>query len=193
MNMRQIIGYAIAGGVFLFLAWFAFSSYLLGKLDGQGSATPNAATYESKELGVSFEYYKNLYEIKLQQSGNDERNWQTLVFLPKGYVPPEGGEGPATITISRFPNTEGHSLAAWIRGDARSNFKLSADQTLEERTVGGYPALGYTYSGLYESDAVAVSLGEYIYLFEVGHLTPQDRVRADFQDMITTVEFTTEE
>jgi len=89
-----------------------------------------------------------------------------LVLLPKGYAPPQGGEAPPAISMSVFSNVEGLSLEQWIKGDNRSNFKLSQDGVLASTTVGGEPALAYTHSGLYETDAVVVSRRGKLFLFE---------------------------
>jgi hypothetical protein len=147
--------------------------------------------YSSSELGISFEYPAADYHINLHTEGTAEREWHTLVLIPKDYAEaPGGGEGPPAIAISMFDNIEGLSLEQWVRGDARSNFKLSNDQRLASTSIGGSPALKYSHSGLYETDAIAVSRGSKIYLLSVGWLTPQDLTRADFQDLYTSLQFT---
>ena len=119
-----------------------------------------------------------------------ERQWHVLVLLPDGYVPPQGGEGPATIVIQHVPNPEGTSLEDWVKGDSRSNYKLAAEgAALEPVTVGGQVGVRYQHSGLYETDAVVVARGNDIFLFSASWLTPQDATRAELQQLLSTVEF----
>jgi len=167
-----------------------------GFLLWQGGVTPGTdgipagmLRYSSEE-GVSF-LYPDTYELSSRTDGNGERSWDVLVLLPKGYVPPQNGEGPPAISVSVFSNVEGYPLETWIKGDAKSNWKLAApDATLKNTTVGGEPALAYRYSGLYETNAVAVARGGRLFLFEVGWLAPGDRIVRDFQNLLDTVEFT---
>lgn len=144
----------------------------------------------SSEDGVSFSYPPS-YELSSRTDGNGERSWDVLLLLPKGYVPPQDGEGPPAIALSVFINVEGYPLETWIKGDAKSNWKLAVEGAALERTVvGGEPALAYRYSGLYETNAVAVAHGGKIFLFEAGWLKPQDRIVGDFQKLLSTVHFT---
>ena len=144
----------------------------------------------SFEEGVSF-LYPDTYGLSSRTDGNGERSWDVLVLLPEGYVPPQNGEGPPAISVSVFSNVERYPLETWIKGDAKSNWKLAApDAMLKNITVGGEPALAYRYSGLYETNAVAVARGGRLFLFEVGWLAPGDRIVGDFQNLLDTVEFT---
>jgi predicted Zn-dependent protease len=173
-------------------AWYLFSVYLVSKLDGSGGVqAPQSGltAFESAEFGLAFQY-PNTYDTVIQEEGNAERSWQTLVLLPVGYVPPEGGEGPATITIQKFPNPEGLSLEQWVRGDARSNWKLIVDERASrDTTVAGEPALWYHYSALYENDSVAVAYGDTIYIFTVAWLSPEETIRKELNALLSTVSF----
>jgi hypothetical protein len=190
MTMQKAIGIGIAVVVVLGAGWYFFSTYLVSKLDGTGGVQVPQTTlvqYGSEE-GVSF-LYPNTYELSSRTDGNAEREWDVLLLLPKGYVPPQGGEGPPAIAVSIFPNTEGTGLEAWVKGDARSNYKLSSTGALTAGVVGGEEALFYQHSGLYETDAVAVAKGGKIYLFSAGWLSGEDQIRSDFQELIKTVQF----
>lgn len=143
----------------------------------------------SSEDGVSF-MYPDTYELSMHVEGNGERSWNFLVLLPKGYVPPEAGEGPPSISMGVFPNPEGLSVEQWVKGDGRSNWKLIVDDRASRpMIVGGKAALWYHYSGLYETDSVAVAYGEKIFLFSVGWLDPQDQIRLDFNNLVSGVQF----
>ncbi len=145
-------------------------------------------TYSSEHLDLSFKYPSS-YSVESQHAGTAERQWHVLVFLPKGYIAPEGGEGPATITISVYDNPERTPLETWVRGDARSNFKLSADGGLTPAVVGGESGLSYRHSGLYETDATAVAHDDKIYVFAAGWQSPEEKTRAQLKDLLSTVQF----
>ncbi len=187
---KIIAGVLVVGALAYGIA-FATSRYLVSRLDGTGGVQAPQTTLQqySSEDGVSFMYPAS-YELSSRTEGNAERRWDVLVLLPKGYVPPQGGEGPPAISLSVFPNPEGLSLDAWVRGDARSNWKLIVDERASRpMTVGGEPALWYHYSGLYEVDSVAVAHANKIFLFSGDWLDPQDPIRADFNNLINTVQF----
>jgi hypothetical protein len=176
------------------IAYFG-SVYLVSRLDGTGGVTASpeptpAGQRYSSEDGLTF-YYPERYELSSRTEGNAERQWDVLVLLEKTNAPVgEGTEGPPAITVGVYPNTEGYTLEQWIKGDARSNFKLSTDQKLTPTTVGGLPALAYGHTGLYETDAVAVAAYDKIFVFSAGWLERSDRMRQDFQDILKTVKFT---
>src|SRR3989344_4569950 len=169
----------------------AAAGFLLWQADviTDKDAIPAGMLRYSSEEGVSF-LYPDTYELSSRTEGNGERSWDVLVLLPKGYVPPQNGEGPPVIALSIFNNVEGYPLETWIKGDAKSNWKLAADPGgLGSMTVGGEPALAYKYSGLYETSAVAVAHGGKIFLFEAGWPAPPDRIVEGFQNLLNTGNF----
>lgn len=172
------------------LAWYGASRYLVSRLDGTGGVhapADRSQLFSSPAMGLAFSYGE-AYEATTTEHGTDERMWHTVVLLPKGYKAPEGGEGPPAITVSDFPNPEHLSLEEWVLGDARSNWKLAAqDGGLGSTTVAATPGLMYLHSGLYETDAVAVARGDKVYLFEAGWQTPEDQIRKDFDTLLSTV------
>jgi len=172
--------------VIAFAAAFLVSRYLVSKLDGQGQvpAQSTLIPYSSEE-GITF-MYPDTYELS-SHSGSVEEG-DTLVFLPKGVVVPTNSEGPPSISM-RVIHSALTSLELWIRNDQRSNFKLSGNGNLASTEVGGLPAYSYQHSGLYETDAIAVAHHDKIFLFEAGWLTPQDRIRYDFQNLVSSVQF----
>lgn len=190
-TVSKVILVVVALIVVAFGVAFMTSRYLVSKLDGTGIQTPQERReLYSSEDGVSFSY-PDTYELSSRSEGNAERQWDVLVLLPKGYVPPYNGEGPPAISMSVFANPEGLSLDAWIKGDSRSNWKLAAqDGGLGSTTVGGEPALAYRYSGLYETSAVAVAHKGKIFLFEAGWIAPTDATKRDFEILLGTVQFT---
>ena len=154
------------------------------------TSTPEALVgYSSPRMGIAFEY-PNTYSLVERDEGTGEREWRTIVLVDKVAAAnvPEGGEGPPAITISDFPNVEGLALETWIKGDARSNWKLAdGDGALGSTTVDGKPALTYRHTGLYEATVVALAYNDKIYFFSVQWLTPEDKIRKDFEKLLETV------
>lgn len=182
--------FAIFGLLFVAVSVYAFAMHWRDYVPAeQGVPAQSALRFESAEFGLSF-LYPQTHQVKLHTEGTAEREWNVLTILPKGYVPPVAGEGPPVISVAKYPNPEGLSLEAWVKGDARSNWKLAAeDGGLGSMTVGGKQALAYRYSGLYETDAVAVAHNGNIYLFSVGWMTPEDTLRGDFDTLLQSVMF----
>lgn len=176
-----ILGIFVVAG----LAWYLFSIYLVSKLDGRGTVPPDQtlAPYSSED-GVSF-MYPDTYGLSSHPGGPGEGD--TLVLLPKGYVAPPNSEGPPAITMSIFATTT--PLESWIRENPRSNFGLSFEAPASTN-VGGESAFSYEHGGLYNYDAFAVAHGGKIFLFEAGWNAPQDQIRADFQNLVSSVQFT---
>ncbi len=116
--------------------------------------------------------------------------WDVLVLLPKGYVAPEAGEGPPTISVASYNNAEGLPLEQFVLSEPRTNWDLIVDErATRPTTAGGEPAIWYHYSGLYEVDSVAVAHGDRVYVFSGDWLDPKDQIRADFNNLIKTVQF----
>lgn len=176
----------VLGVVVLAGAYFLFSRHLAGRLDGMGDAAapagPALELYRSDALGVSFGYPSGRYDIGTPEDGS-------LVLMPEGYAPPQGGEGPPTITMSAYSDAEGLPLEQFLQNEPRTNFGLSADKKLEPLTVNELPALSYRYSGLYESDAIAVLNGKRVYIFTVSWANESDQIRADFMTIINSLAF----
>lgn len=166
------------------------SRYVVSRPNGTGGVSAPQDTMQrySSEDGYSF-MYPTTYELSSRTEGTAERQWDVLVLLPKGYTPPQNGEGPATISVGVFPNPEGLSLEQWVRGDNRSNFKLSADQKLKPVTLAGQSAVHYTYDGLYRSDAVAAAHDGKIVVFTSQWMGESDETRDNFTLLLNTVEF----
>lgn len=187
-----IVGLIAVLGLLAYGIAFGVSRYLVSKLDGTGNVETPAGgmlTHRSSELDMSF-HYPDKYEVTTQKSGSGAQAWEALVLLPKGYVPPQGGEGPPTITIARYPNTENLSLEEWVKTDSRSNWQLAdQDGGLGSTRIDGEEAFAYRHSGLYETSAVAVLRGGYIYHFSAGWLSPEDPIHAEFSALLDSVQF----
>jgi len=146
--------------------------------------------YVSDDLGIAFQY-PNAYAIGEHDQGNGERAHRDIVLIAKEDLPPpQNGEGPPAITIEMFQNNiENYTADAVIRSTNFTNYKLSPDGVVASTTVGGRDGLGFRWSGLYEGRSVVVALPNWVYVFSVTYLTPEDAIIDDFERILTTVRF----
>ncbi len=189
MKNGIILGILLVVAIFIYALGVNWRQYAPAPA---ATSTPVATVeYISEAAEISFSYPVT-YRVDSRIEGNAERNWPVIILMDKVAASniPQGGEGPPSIAIAAYPNPEGLGLEQWILSDARSNWKLAAqDGGLGSRTVGGEPALAYRHSGLYETDAVAVAKNGTVYLLSAGWLTAEDKIRADFEDLLKTVKF----
>ncbi len=145
--------------------------------------------FTSLELGLNFKYLPK-YFLQERDLGTAARAHTALILTEIAEEEVKNGEGPVSITIDVYQNDFAHDTPeSWIRNNSDSNFKLS-DGILRPFSVGGEPALVYRWSGLYEGDSVVVVHGRHLYSFTVTHLTHEDEIGTDFNDLLSTVSFT---
>jgi hypothetical protein len=161
--------------------------YLVSKLNGQGYVpTQSTLTQYSSEDGISF-MYPDTYELSSHAGMPGEGD--VLVLLPMGAHVPANSEAPPSITMTVARNVA-VPLEQWIKTSPLSNFALSSNKQLASTEVGGEPAFEYEHTGLYETDAFAVKHGDKIFLFEGSYNNPADRIHYDFQQLVSSVQFT---
>jgi hypothetical protein len=151
-------------------------------------APPASLTYHSEHVGLDFNY-PTTYTLTTRHDSYAGAEIHVLTLLDASVQVPDMSEGPAAISIIEIPITATTTLAQWVRENSISNFYLSPDQTLSSTTVGGVDALAYRYSGLYESDAIAVEHGGKIFIFAGAWLDANDAIRADFKNILASVTF----
>ena len=96
-------------------------------------------------------------------------------------------EGPIGITIEVFENVNTETAKEWVQNNTRSNYILpNSGGELSEVVIGGLPAVGYSWSGLYEADAIVVATDQYVYMFSGTYITETDLIRDDFLEFINT-------
>ena len=95
-----------------------------------------------------------------------------------------GQEGPPMIALGIYPNPKNQLPWDWVKTNSSSNYALSGDKKVIPESVSGKPAASYRWSGLYESQSVAVSHRGRIYLFSVSSPTSEDQIRKDFEDLL---------
>ena len=187
--MKWLVGFVIvvAGGVSLYAVSVNRDRYVPPQ---EATSTPEAMSdFYSEHLGLQFNY-SNIYEATTTQLKNGKDQWDVVTLVPRGYVAPENGDGPAAISLQAIPNPKNLSVENWIKKDSRSNWMLAEhDGGIGSTTVGGEPALAYKYSGLYNTSAVVVAHNDMIYFFTGEWNAPEDRLYADFQTLLQSVTF----
>jgi len=146
--------------------------------------------YVNSAYGIAFEY-PDTYTLLEEDTGTGERYRYTIVLVDKELHAnlPQNGEGPPSITLEFFQNNlDQISIEDWVRGTAFSNFKLSLDGVLKPATVGNAPALSYAWDGLYPAESTVFAHKSNIIMASVTFLTPEDHIRDDFKNILSTVE-----
>src|SRR3989344_3791363 len=166
-------------------AWYFATS----QEDTSQSPTPpspasRAVEYRGAGLGVLF-HYPDSYTLEQVDLSTGQRKHVSIILTRKEDLPPpQNGEGPPTITIDAFQNDlDKYTAETFVRTTNFTNFKLSPEGILAPTTVNGLPALSFRWSGLYEGRTVTVAREKWVYTFSVTHLTPQDQIILDFEDM----------
>lgn len=156
------------------------------------AATPGTSlkTYSSPEYGIEFRYPSSYQLTEHDQPGSAQRRHHVVTLIrSQDLPPPQGGEGPPSITIEMIQNDlDELTTEEWVRNSSSSNFKQS-DGVLTSTDVAGQRSLTYTWDGLYRGDTTAIARPAYVYAFSVTYLTPEDALRSDFAALMQTVVF----
>lgn len=160
---------------------------------GEESATK---TYTNAVYGFTFEYPEtpDSYVITEQSSKSASDPVYTVVLMSQSEYEAltsstDAREGPPTISVSVFKNTQKLSPQQWAKTySAQSNIQLKVGD-LAEVLIGGENAVRYLVDGLYLTDTVVVSRGSYVYVFSGGYLTDQSQIKKDFARIVDSVVF----
>lgn len=177
----------VALALVITLGWFKKDINLpLNNTNGEVLSTQS---YASTEYGFSFDY-PDTYQIEERVIDNANRNHKSITLMPKGYVPPEGGEGPTTISIDIYQNNlDKQSLETWIKGNAYSNYKLGSG-LITSLNVSGKEALSYDWDGLYSGHTVVFEHNQTIIAVSVTYMNRGDQIRLDFENILKSFRFT---
>jgi hypothetical protein len=154
-------------------------------------------TYSNQTYGLKFLYPKEYFlEEKEVVEGVGLRHLQIILtedteenrLLREGQSP--GREGPVSVTILAYPKLGSSNVFEWVTKSAGniSNYKISKEGTTASTTVSGKEAIRYSWSGLYEGDSIATSNDKNFIIFSVTYMNPSDKIRSDFQKILSTVE-----
>ncbi len=191
-TLKSKIFLTLAAGILSIwvVVWFSVLGFgLWGAIHSQRSDQEDRiAHYGSEELNVQFSY-PNGYAFTLRHDSFQGTQIHVITMVDTMVVVPDMSDGPISMSLIELPITPTSTFEAWVRDSSISNFYLSPDKTFTRTTVGGEPALAYTYSGLYESDAVAVQHAGKIYLFAASWMSSDDPIRTDFKNLLASVKF----
>ncbi|TAL48879.1 hypothetical protein EPN83_02890 [Patescibacteria group bacterium] len=176
------------------LIWF-----MLQIIDGEKKniSYPLEKTFESPEFKFSFRYPTNysleekkvaadsiLRVIVLKEDATENRK---LARESQGKET-KLGEKPFSITIEiHEPRAGINSLEAWVRDEKRPNFRANVKNI--KPTAVGVPALSYSWSGLYETDAVVTIHRGKIIATQVTYKSKNDQIRKDFKRILESFRF----
>lgn len=152
------------------------------------STTIATTQYSSSETRLAF-VYKNTYVLDVRQDSFNGHEVTVLTLTNPTIVVPDMSDGPGGISVLVVADAANTPLALWLQQSSISNFNLSTTKELASTTLAGQEALRYTYSGLYENDAVATMHNGKKYLFFGAWGTAGDPTRKDLQDLLKTVQF----
>ncbi len=201
MNSHATI---IAASVLALILIGAGVVYVFTENDG-GTALPmpnisvEKQDYNNPVYGIAFSYPTN-YFITEYERETSQRAHHSIVLLEDTPFARDlvagkvlGTEAPPGITVDIFDNVlDRTSLHTWVEGSAHSNFKLSVDGKLASTSVHGKEALSYTWDGLYRGDSIVVAHKNSIVMFSVTYHSPQDRLRDDFENILSSMELLAE-
>jgi hypothetical protein len=158
----------------------------------QQVVTPTEAVtsivYSNVADGVTFSY-PSTYALETHELDIEGMKGKYLTLTPADIELPDAGEGPPGITIEIFENKKRISLEKWLESNTHGTSALASHWKPDEQVVGGEKGITYTASGLYESDNIAVSHGEKIYVFSASWATRDDQTLKDLQSVLTSVQF----
>ena len=164
-----------------------FGAYMVWRETAHAPA-PLTSGQEYTSESISF-VYGDAYALTSRSDSFEGNPVTVLNITDKDVIIPDYSEGPVSMAVLAVKNPSETALEAWVKTKSISNFELSMDKNLTATTVGGKPGLAYTYSGLYENDAVAVAHDGAVYLFFVSWIDAESPMRADFQTLLKSVTF----
>jgi hypothetical protein len=166
--------------------------------DGKNSLEADyMARYENEELGYSF-LYRTAPDGYVIQEIDGTANYDDLI---EGLVitleedhksllsgEREGGEGPPTINIFVFRNTDSASLSNWIeRHPSITNIPLRTSD-FNQSTVAGQSAIEFEVDGLYPARNVAFLHNDLVYFISGSYLTRDSALYRDFPMLVASFE-----
>lgn len=192
--------------VFVLLALALFGGFYLLFQNNKDVEVIQEGTYQTfadSEIGIQFEYKSEPDGYVVENLSSFIRNEVEGVEVIAAYrvinerekielETSEGGrEGPPTINILVFKNSENYTAREWIDAVSQySNIGLLIGSVNEAVSIGGKDAIQYRTDGLYLSENVVAVHGDYIYQFVGFFHDESSPIYQDFLNLIDSVEFT---
>ncbi len=201
-----IIAVLIVGIAVLFGAFASFNSFIYNEkqepnptpsvVDDEDTKQTEVKKAEYPELGFKFAYITGSdgYTLMEPEASVEGGPIKTLMLvhandLPQFENPPQGGEGPATITIQVFLNTQKQFPRQWAEANnAYSNIGLMMGE-VSEAVVGGANAIRYKADGLYASNVAIFASGNKMYVVQGAYRDESDPTARDFESLLNTITF----
>lgn len=157
----------------------------------------NYRTYFNERLGIEFKYRESpdgyvLTEYTPSVIDGTLGLVSTLVLMPekdslRGL--PEGGETPPAITVRIVKNDKKEWPAVWAESNNDwSGISLKRAEPVEY-TVGGAKAVRYPSDGLYMTDNVVATHGDFAYVISGAYLDEASKIRLDFLPFVESIRF----
>jgi hypothetical protein len=155
--------------------------------------TRSVLTDERVGLRLTYRTEPNGYVVHAHPA--DESNptfvkgYQFMLASDLSRARDEATEGPATIDVRVYKNTDRLAPSVWAKvNPLQSNIEL-ARSDLEEDVVGGANATRYLVDGLYLIETVVVAHANMIYVVTGAYTTEDDPTFADFEPFLRSIEF----
>lgn len=152
------------------------------------------------ELGFTFEYREGPNGYVLQtvppSADDPDRVYAVGLMLQTDYdelmAATDAREGPPSMNVTVYKNSSGISAREWASmNPSLSNIGLVTG-AVSDTSVAGAAAVRYLVDGLYPTDTVAVSHGDFIYLISGSYLEAGSDIHRDFAPLLESVRFTAE-
>jgi len=193
MKIQNILVTLLAVGVIGTLAYSAFTR------DQAVDQNNSQETVYDESVGLAFSYTEGEDGYVLTSHSKDEYAPEAFVKLytliqKEDYdfmkTQTEATEGPASLGIAIFTNTEGLSANMWVDGNpSLSNTGLLVGDIERDAVVGGEDAVRYMIDGLYMTQMAVVAHGGYVYVVSGAFIDKDSRIYRDFETLLDSVEF----
>lgn len=175
---------------------------------GDGSVTTDQLSdsqfreVDASQFGLRFEYRTAPDGYVLTERSREEgevTTFQHIYSLVRAVeyaelqASDEPREGPPTISISIFQNPAGRSAGEWGTGFAQYASAGEPVGDIVKATVDGVDGVEYLADGLYMSDQILITVGDWLYLFRGEWITADAQIRQDFHEIVASVSFVNEE
>jgi hypothetical protein len=196
----QITGLALKKG--LYLALFSILPITIFAIPKIGSteifAASSQVTYQSPKFGFKITYPNSYTLDKTFENKYPDQGYLTL-WKNSDYQAIQAGKLFATetpsssISISAFSNPNKLSALQWVnKNTPQSNFNRFRQGNYKSLNFVGQSAISYSWCGLNCGDNIVFPSknGQYIITLNVGYGNKSDKIRQDFQKIISTFKLT---
>ncbi len=185
-------------GILVLLIALALIGYFVyySAEDGEDNGMAASKTYSNQTYGVSFEYPPTYFLEERQMGATSTGRYYSVILtednetnkaIREGRI--TNTEGPPAITLDIHPNQNREFVSKWVTTNIQnSNWNLALGG-MASTTVGGLPAVSYTWDGLYRGDSAVVATGTNIYMFSATYNSPEDITKRDFPGILSSVRF----